>query len=218
LAAPHTPVLLEEVLEWLRIRLAGTSSTPRWEQAALGSNRAEIDLWTADQLDRDAQALSWRGSGQDLWAKVTLMHAPFRGLGVAQELGIRGWTGSWPTWEVSSMQLDRATGIFVSRAARWTCHDMQRRIDGRRDCDRWSEKEIADLLYREADDTIPEGRQGDRKSRPLRIRALATTVAGPESNGEGRDCIPTKTFLALADSGESRDGGTRAVSSRTPAQ
>src|SRR5258707_10953021 len=65
---------------------------------------------------------------------------------------------------------------------------------------RWSEKEIADLLYREADEH--DSRRIAKaivRARPLRDTAhLATTVAGARKQwGRQRLHAATKTFLAL---------------------
>src|SRR5258708_24101983 len=70
---------------------------------------------------------------------------------------------------------------------------------------RWSEKEIADLLYREADEH--DSRRIAKaivRARPLRDTAhLATTVAGaPKQWERQRQHIETKTFPAVHISGK----------------
>jgi len=127
---------------------------------------------------------------------VTLVHAPFsRIVEVAQELGIPAVDGVLADLGVSSMQLDQGGRGFSFREAA----PLDMRMDTANDeltadeiVNRWSEKEIADLLYREADEH--DSRRIAKaivRARPLRDTAhLATTVAGARKQWEGRDCIP----------------------------
>src|SRR5258708_564419 len=104
---------------------------------------------------------------------------------------------------VSSMQLDQAARGFSFREAA----PLDMRMDAANDeltadeiVNRWSEKEIADLLYREADEH--DSRRIAKaivRARPLRDTAhLATTVAGARKQwGRQRLHPATKTFLAL---------------------
>jgi 16S rRNA (cytosine1402-N4)-methyltransferase len=206
LAAPHTPVLLEEVLEWLRIKPDGT-----YIDATLGAGghseaiARRLISGRLISLDRDAQALGLaRERLKDLGAKVTLVQSAFsRIAGVAQELGIPPVDGVLADLGVSSMQLDQGERGFSFREA--AALDM--RMDTANDeltadeiVNRWSEKEIADLLYREADEH--DSRRIAKaivRARPLRDTAhLATTVAGARKQwGRQRLHPATKTFLAL---------------------
>jgi 16S rRNA (cytosine1402-N4)-methyltransferase len=206
LAAPHTPVLLEEVLEWLRIKPEGT-----YIDATLGAgghSEAIAKRLTSGRLislDRDAQALELarerlKGFGET----VTVVRSPFSRIAeVAQELGIPKVDGVLADLGVSSMQLDQAERGFSFREA--AALDM--RMDTTNDeltadeiVNRWSEKEIADLLYREADEH--DSRRIAKaivRARPIRDTAhLATTVAGARKQwGRQRLHPATKTFLAL---------------------
>jgi 16S rRNA (cytosine1402-N4)-methyltransferase len=206
LSAPHTPVLLEEVLEWLRIRPDGT-----YIDATLGAgghSEAIARRLTSGRLislDRDAQALGLaRERLKSLGEKVKLVQSPFSRIAeVAQELGIPRVDGVLADLGVSSMQLDQAERGFSFREA--AALDM--RMDTFNDeltadeiVNRWSEKEIADLLYREADEH--DSRRIAKaivRARPLRDTAhLATTVAGARKQwGRQRLHPATKTFLAL---------------------
>jgi 16S rRNA (cytosine1402-N4)-methyltransferase len=206
LAAPHTPVLLEEVLEWLRIKPDGT-----YIDATLGAgghSEAIARRLTSGRLislDRDAQALGLaRDRLKDLGAKVTLVQSTFSRIAeVAHELGIPPVDGVLADLGVSSMQLDQAERGFSFREA--AALDM--RMDTANDeltadeiVNRWSEKEIADLLYREANEH--DSRRIAKaivRARPLRDTAhLATTVAGARKQwGRQRLHPATKTFLAL---------------------
>jgi 16S rRNA (cytosine1402-N4)-methyltransferase len=206
LAAPHTPVLLEEVLEWLRIKPDGT-----YIDATLGAgghSEAIARRLTSGRLislDRDAQALELaRERLKGFREKATLVQSPFSRIAeVAQELGIPRVDGVLADLGVSSMQLDQGERGFSFREA--AALDM--RMDTANDeltadeiVNRWSEKEIADLLYREADEH--DSRRIAKaivRARPLRDTAhLATTVAGARKQwGRQRLHPATKTFLAL---------------------
>jgi 16S rRNA (cytosine1402-N4)-methyltransferase len=205
-SAAHTPVLLEEVLEWLRIRPDGT-----YIDATLGAGghsesiAKRLSSGRLISLDRDAQALELarerlKGFGE----KVTLVQSPFSRIAeVARELGIPLVDGVLADLGVSSMQLDQAERGFSFREA--AALDM--RMDTANDeltadeiVNRWSEKEIADLLYREADEH--DSRRIAKaivRARPVRDTAhLATTVAGARKQwGRQRLHPATKTFLAL---------------------
>src|SRR5260370_5311407 len=104
---------------------------------------------------------------------------------------------------VSSMQLDQAARGFSFREA--APLDMRmvfffKQKTAYEIVNRWSEKEIADLLYREADEH--DSRRIARaivRARPLRDTAhLATTVVGARKQwGRQRLHPATQTFLAL---------------------
>jgi len=214
LAAPHTPVLLEEVLEWLCVKPDGT-----YIDATLGAgghSEAIARRLTSGtlsgrpsgrliSLDRDAQALELaRERLKSFGETVKLVQSPFSRIAeVAQELGIPPADGVLADLGVSSMQLDQAARGFSFREA--AALDM--RMDTANDeltadeiVNRWSEKEIADLLYREADEH--DSRRIAKaivRARPIRDTAhLATTVAGARKQwGRQRLHPATKTFLAL---------------------
>ena len=205
-AAPHTPVMLDEVLEWLRVKPDGT-----YVDATLGAGGHSVAMaerLTSGRLvsvDRDAQALELaRERLKTFGAKVTLVQAAFSRIAeVVHELGIPVVDGVLADLGVSSMQLDQAARGFSFREA--AALDM--RMDTANDeltadeiVNRWSEKEIADLLYREADEH--DSRRIAKaivRARPLRDTAhLATTVAGARKQwGRQRLHPATKTFLAL---------------------
>jgi len=199
-------VLLEEVLEWLRIKPEGT-----YIDATLGAgghSEAIARRLTSGRLislDRDAQALELARERLKVFGeKVTLAQSRFSRIAeVAQELGIPRVDGVLADLGVSSMQLDQGERGFSFREA--AALDM--RMDTVNDeltadeiVNRWSEKEIADLLYREADEH--DSRRIAKaivRARPLRDTAhLATTVAGARKQwGRQRLHPATKTFLAL---------------------
>ena len=206
LSAPHTPVLLEEVLEWLRIKPDGTYIDVTL--GAGGHSAAIAERLTSGRLiglDRDAQALEVARERLKIFgAKVKLMQARFSRIAeVAQELGIPPVDGVLADLGVSSMQLDEGARGFSFREAA----PLDMRMDAADDeltaneiVNRWPEKEIADLLYREADEH--DSRRIAKaivRARPIRDTAhLATTVAGARKQwGRQRLHPATKTFLAL---------------------
>ncbi len=155
-------------------------------------------------LDRDAQALAMgRERLKTFGARVMVVHAPFSRIAeVAQELGIPPVDGVLADLGVSSMQLDQAARGFSFREAgpldmRMNAEDE---LTAEEIVNRWPERELADLLYREADEH--DSRRIARaivRARPIRDTAhLATAVAGVRKQwGRQRLHPATKTFLAL---------------------
>jgi len=205
LSAPHTPVMLDEVLEWLRVKPDGI-----YVDATLGAgghSAAIAQRLTSGRvlsLDRDAQALELARERLKIFGeKVTLVQAPFSRIAeVVRELGIPGVDGVLADLGVSSMQLDQAARGFSFREA----GPLDMRMDAGDEVtadeivNRWSEKEIADLLYREAEEHDSRRiARGIVRSRPIRDTAhLATVVAGARKQwGRQRLHPATKTFLAL---------------------
>jgi 16S rRNA (cytosine1402-N4)-methyltransferase len=205
LIAAHTPVMLNEVLAWLRIKPEGT-----YIDATLGAgghSAAIAEKLTSGRLislDRDARARELaRERLKSFGSKVTLVASPFSRIAeVAQELEIPPVDGVLADLGVSSMQLDTAERGFTFREA----GPLDMRMDAGEELtadeivNRWSEKEIADLLYREADEH--DSRRIAKaivRARPLRDTAhLATVVAGARKQwGRQRLHPATKTFLAL---------------------
>jgi len=198
--------MLEEVLEWLGIRPEGT-----YIDATLGAgghSAAIAERLTSGKLislDRDAQALELaRQRLKRFGAMVTLVQSPFSKIAeVAHELGTPKVDGVLADLGVSSMQLDQAARGFSFREAA----ELDMRMDAVNDeltayeiVNRWPEKDLADLLYREADEH--DSRRIARailKARPIRDTAhLATVVAGARKQwGRQRLHPATKTFLAL---------------------
>ena len=210
-SAPHTPVLLDEVLEWLDIKPDGN-----YVDATLGAGghsaaiAGKLTTGRLISLDRDVQALELARErlaasfGTELQSKITLVHAAFSKIAeVVHGLGIPMVDGVLADLGVSSMQLDRGERGFSFREAA----SLDMRMDTVNDeltadeiVNQWSENEIADLLYREADEH--DSRRIAKmivRARPIRDTAhLATTVAGARKQwGRQRLHPATKTFLAL---------------------
>jgi 16S rRNA (cytosine1402-N4)-methyltransferase len=197
--------MLQEVLEWLGIRPEGT-----YIDATLGAgghSEAIAERLTSGRLislDRDAQALELgRERLKTFGARVTIVLSPFSSIAeAAQELGILKVDGVLADLGVSSMQLDQPARGFSFREAgpldmRMSSEDEVTAGDI---VNRWPEREMADLLYREADEH--DSRRIARaivRARPIRDTAhLATVVAGARKQwGRQRLHPATKTFLAL---------------------
>ena len=201
--------MLEEVLEWLRIKPDGT-----YVDATLGAGghsaaiAARLSSGRLISLDRDAQALRIAQERLKEHAnKVSLVHTAFskiaeavHGLGIAKVDGVLADLG------VSSMQLDRPERGFSFREAgpldmRMSSGEVaEDTLSAEEIVNRWPEKELADLLYREAEEH--DSRRIARaivRARPIRDTAhLATVVAGARKQwGRQRLHPATKTFLAL---------------------
>src|SRR6266852_3147588 len=198
--------MLGEVLESLRVKPDGTYVDAT--VGAGGHSAAIAQKLISGRLlsvDRDAQALELARERLKIFgAKVTLAQAPFSRIAeVVHELGIPGVDGVLADLGVSSMQLDQAARGFSFREA----GPLDMRMDAEGDevtadeiVNRWSEKEVADLLYREAEEH--DSRRIARaivRARPIRDTAhLATVVAGARKQwGRQRLHPATKTFLAL---------------------
>ena len=204
-AESHTPVLVEEVLQWLEVKPDGI-----YVDATLGAggHSAAIAQRLVSgrliSLDQDERALELARENLKPWKdRVVLVKSAFSRIAeVAHELGIPKVDGVLADLGVSSMQLDQSARGFSFREAGPL--DMRMDAKGELTADeivnQWSEKEIADLLYREADEH--DSRRIAKaivRARPLRDTAhLATTVAGARKQwGRQRLHPATKTFLAL---------------------
>jgi 16S rRNA (cytosine1402-N4)-methyltransferase len=218
-------VLLAEVLEWLRIRPEGT-----YLDATLGTGghavaiAARLTSGKLIGLDRDPQAIEIaRERLKEYGGRVSLVQTSFSRIGeVAAEQGAQGFDGVLADLGVSSLELDDVQRGFSFRGA----GPLDMRMDPRQELtadeivNRWPEKELADLLYQNAEER--DSRRIARnvvRARPIRDTAhLATVVAGGrKARGRQRLHPATKTYLALriAVNRESEELGQ--FLSRTPA-
>jgi 16S rRNA (cytosine1402-N4)-methyltransferase len=211
---PHTPVMLQEVLEWLQIKPDGI-----YVDATLGAGghsetiAERLSSGRLISLDRDEQALQIAQERLTRFgSKVNCVLSPFSRIAeVVHELGIPKVDGVLADLGVSSMQLDQPERGFSFRQAGPLNMRMGVSVDDSAPfgaseltadeiVNRWQEKELADLLYREADEH--DSRRIARaivRARPIRDTAhLATVVAGSRAQwGRQRLHPATKTFLAL---------------------
>src|SRR5690348_11485824 len=210
--------MLEEVLEWLSIKGDGI-----YVDATLGAGghseaiAERLKDGTLISLDRDARALEIAGKNLARFgSKVKCVLSPFSRIAeAARELGIPKVDGVLADLGVSSMQLDQPErgfsfreagplnmrmGVSAPSASLGAGYGEGSELTADEIVNRWSEKELADLLYREADEH--DSRRIARavvRARPLRDTAhLATVVAGARKQwGRQRLHPATKTFLAL---------------------
>jgi 16S rRNA (cytosine1402-N4)-methyltransferase len=201
--------MLAEVLEWLQVKPDGI-----YVDATLGAGghsaaiAERLSSGRLISLDRDEQALQIAQERLKEFAnRVSFVQTAFskiseavRGLGIATVDGVLADLG------VSSMQLDRPERGFSFREAgpldmRMSSGEAEEdTLTAEEIVNRWPEKEVADLLYREAEEH--DSRRIARaivKARPIRDTAhLATVVAGARKQWGRQKLHPaTKTFLAL---------------------
>jgi 16S rRNA (cytosine1402-N4)-methyltransferase len=225
LSIQHTPVLLEEVIEWLRIRPEAT-----YVDATTGTGGHAIEIvrrLTSGRLvgiDRDPQALAIaRERLKPYQEKVVLVHAEFSKIGdVAAEMKLPPLGGVIADLGISSLELDSPERGF---SFRWAAPlDMRMNPDTPLTADEivnyWPENQLADLLYRNAEER--NSRRIARsivRARPIRdTEHLATTVAGGRKVGGRQKLHPaTKTFLALRTAVNREEEELGQFLSRTPA-
>ena len=221
----HTPVLLEEVIEWLRIQPEAT-----YVDATTGTGGHAIEIarrLTTGRLvglDRDPQALEIaRERLKPYQEKVVLVHEEFSKIGdVAAEMKLPPLGGVIADLGISSLELDSPERGF---SFRWAGPlDMRMNPDTPLTADEivnyWPENQLADLLYRNAEER--NSRRIARsivRARPIRdTEHLATTVAGGRKVGGRQKLHPaTKTFLALRTAVNREEEELGQFLSRTPA-
>ncbi|MFZ1206214.1 MAG: 16S rRNA (cytosine(1402)-N(4))-methyltransferase RsmH [Candidatus Acidiferrales bacterium] len=221
----HTPVLVAEVVEWLRIRPDGT-----YLDATAGTAGHAIEIakrLTTGRLvalDRDPEALEIaRERLKEFGEKVVLVHREFSEIGeVAEELKLPPLDGVVADLGVSSLELDSPERGF---SFRWAGPlNMRMNPDTPLTADeivnQWPEKELADLLYQKAEER--DSRRIVRsivRARPIRDTAhLATVVAGVrKARGRQKLHPATKTFLALRIAVNREEEELGQFLSRTPA-
>ncbi len=221
----HTPVLAAEAIEWLRIRPEGAyvdATTGTAGHAAEIARRLTTGRLLA--IDRDPQALQIaRERLKPYDEKVVLVHAEFSRIGELQrEMNMPPFDGVLADLGVSSLELDSPERGF---SFRWAAPlDMRMNPDLPLTADeivnRWSERELAELLYRKAEER--DSRRIARaivRARPIRdTEHLATVVAGVQkARGRQRLQPATKTFLALRIAVNREEEELEQFLSRTPA-
>jgi 16S rRNA (cytosine1402-N4)-methyltransferase len=225
LSVLHTPVLVDEVIEWLRIRPEGT-----YADATVGTAGHTLEIarrLTTGKvlgLDRDPQALEIaRERLKACETRVVLMRAEFSKIGeVARELALLPLDGVIADLGVSSLELDSPERGF---SFRWAAPlDMrmspESELTAEEIVNHWTERDLADLLYQKADET--DSRRIARaivRARPIRdTEHLAKVVAGGRKvRGRQRLQPATKTFLALRIAVNREEEELEQFLSRTPA-
>jgi 16S rRNA (cytosine1402-N4)-methyltransferase len=225
LSVLHTPVLVAEVVEWLRIRPDGT-----YLDATAGTAGHAIEIakrLTTGRLvaiDRDPQALEIaRERLKEFGEKVVLVHREFSEIGeVAKELKLAPLDGVVADLGVSTLELDSPERGFSFRWAAPLNMRMNPETPLTADeiVNHWPEKELANLLYEKAEER--DSRRIARsivRARPIRDTAhLATVVAGVrKARGRQKLHPATKTFLALRIAVNREEEELGQFLSRTPA-
>src|ERR1700684_2206924 len=223
------PVLVAEVVEWLRIRPGGVYLDAT---AGTGGHAQEIARrLTTGRLvvmDRDPRALEIaRERLKEFEDKVTLVHAEFSAIDKAASGELTGtklgpFDGVLGDLGISSLELDSPERGF---AVRWAAPlDMRMNPDTPLTADEivnyWPEKQLADLLYQKAEER--DSRRIARaivRARPIRdTEHLATVVAGVrKARGRQKLQPATKTFLALRNAVNREEEELEQFLSRTPA-
>ena len=221
----HTPVLTEEVIEWLRIRPEGT-----YADATTGTAGHAIEIarrLTTGRLlaiDRDPRALEIaRERLKPYTEKVVLVHAEFSRIGELQsEMQMPPFDGVLADLGISTLELDSPERGF---SFRWAAPlDMRMNPDlpltAAEIVNHWSERDLADLLYFKAEER--DSRRIARaivRARPIRdTEHLATVVAGVRKvRGRQKLQPATKTFLALRIAVNREEEELEQFLSRTPA-
>jgi 16S rRNA (cytosine1402-N4)-methyltransferase len=221
----HTPVLLAEVLDWLRIRPEGTYADVTVGTAGhLLEIAKRLTTGRVLGLDRDPQALAIaRERIEPYKERVILVHAEFSQIGeVAAAQNLPPFDGVIADLGISTLELDTPERGF---SFRWAADlDMRMNPDNPLTADeivnQWSEKELANLLYNNAEerDSYRIARAIVR-ARPIRdTEHLATVVAGGRTaRGRQRLHPATKTFLALRTAVNREEEELGQFLSRTPA-
>jgi 16S rRNA (cytosine1402-N4)-methyltransferase len=221
----HTPVLLAEILDWLRIRPEGT-----YADATVGTGGHTLEIakrlitGKVLGLDRDPRALEIaRERLGPHERQVILVHAEFAKIGeVAAANQLPPFDGVLADLGISSLELDSPERGF---SFRWAGPlDMRMNPDSPLTADeivnQWPEKQLADLLYGNAEER--DSRRIARavvRARPIRdTEHLATIVAGGrKARGRQRLHPATKTFLALRTAVNREEEELGQFLSRTPA-
>ncbi len=205
MSALHTPVLVEQVVRWLRIQPDGT-----YIDATVGPGGHALEIarhlstGRLIGMDRDPRALDIaRERLRTYERQVILVHANFSRIEeVARGLKLPPADGVLADLGVSSLQLDSPERGF---SFRWAGPlDMRMDPDAQGTAaeivNYWPEKDLADLLYRYGEER--DSRRIARaivRARPVRdTQHLATVVAGVHKQRGRQKLHPaTKTFLAL---------------------
>jgi len=225
LSALHTPVLLNEVMEWLRIRPEGT-----YVDATVGTGGHALEIarrlgeGRLVGMDRDPRALTLaRDRLKRYGERVVLVHREFSRIGeLAESMKLPPLDGVIADLGVSSLELESPERGFSFRHAGPL--DMRMNPETPLTADEivneWPEKELADLLYQKAEER--DSRRIARaivRARPIRdTEHLATVVAGArKARGRQRLHPATKTFLALRIAVNREEEELEQFLSRTPA-
>jgi 16S rRNA (cytosine1402-N4)-methyltransferase len=206
--APHQPVLLREVLEFLNVRPDGV-----YLDATLGAGGHAAAILSVLQqgrgrllgIDRDPAALEWvRARLECFGEKAVLREGNFAEIDrLHAASGFAPADGLLADLGLSSMQLEEASrGFSFDRPG-----SLDMRMDPRAGTtaaeivNRTPERELADLIYKLGEERFSRRiARGMVKARPIRSTtelAQVVTRAIPSRTGLYRQHPATRTFMAL---------------------
>jgi 16S rRNA (cytosine1402-N4)-methyltransferase len=202
----HTPVLLEEVMQFMEPKPGG-----RFIDATLGAGghtRALLERTAPDgrvlAIDQDESALAKAGETlQSFGSRVVLVHSNFRDVGlIAAEHGFLEPDGVLADIGISSMMVDDASrGFSFMREGPLDMRmDQNQELTAAEIVNTFSEKEIADILYNYAEERRSRAiARSIVRARPLKLttdlaRAVERVMGGPRY---GKIHPATRTFQAL---------------------
>ena len=200
----HVPVLLNEVLEALALRVGG-----RYIDGTLGGGGHAAGILQAIApsgrllgLDCDAQAVSVAREHLQPYAdRLVTAHASFADMaGQARTHGFVDVDGILLDLGLSSLQLADGTRGF----SLLTDGPLDMRFDAQQDLtaadivNHWAERELADLIYRYGEEPRSRGiARAIVRKRPLRTTRELAQAAAHGARGRSKIHPATRTFQAL---------------------
>jgi 16S rRNA (cytosine1402-N4)-methyltransferase len=202
----HTPVLLKEVMQYLEPRRGG-----RFIDATLGAggHTRELLQRTAPDgrvlaIDQDESAVEKvRETVASFGSRVIFVHSNFRDIAsIAADHGFLGADGVLADVGISSMMVDDPTrGFSFMREGPLDMRmDRNQELTAADVLNTYSEKEIADILYRNAEERRSRAiARSIVRARPLKLTTdLARAVERVMGSPRHRQIHPaTRTFQAL---------------------
>src|SRR5213592_5042800 len=202
----HTPVLAEQVIQFLNPRPGGFFIDAT--VGAGGHSRAILELTAPDgkllAIDQDESALTQAGQELAVFGpRVVYVHANFREVAeVAAVHGFSGCDGVLADIGISSMMIEDPSRGFsfmregpldmrMDRSQKWTAADL---------VNTYSEKELADILYEYGEERRSRAiARSIVRARPLErttdlVRAVGRVLGAPR---HGQIHPATRTFQAL---------------------
>src|SRR5438874_3078798 len=202
----HTPVLAEQVIQFLNPRPGGFFIDAT--VGAGGHSRVILELTAPDRkllaIDQDESALTQAGQELAVFGpRVVFVHANFREVAqVAAAHGFLGCDGVLADIGISSMMVDDPSrGFSFMREGPLDMRmDRTQGLTAAEVVNHFAEKEIADILYNYAEERRSRAiARSIVRSRPLRlttdlVRAVERVMGGPR---HGQIHPATRTFQAL---------------------
>lgn len=204
----HQPVLLEEVIEWLRPQEGGvfvdcTAGLAGHARAILAASPSARVIG----LDRDPEAVALARTRLSIFEdRIQLVHANFEDLpAVLDEAGIAEARGVLADLGVSSLQLDQGDRgfSFASEAPLDMRMDQSRNVTAAELVNQLSERELADLIFEYGEERGARkiarsiARQREREAITTTTQLAGIVVRALNVPGRWRIHPATRTFQAL---------------------